>query len=343
MPKGYELTSYFDAQRALQRKMYTREIKMLSSAISSFGYLNNNLYGLVISALNNGFEDNLGDLTAYIHRPSVADIGLNESSRYQDFMSPLELRANSIAVRRAIEEIVKLSSRATVEDMQRVCYEAGQSVALEFQNLKFGKKGEFKMELKSPVLSTKPIIKKYDKALINGTYPKGEPIVYNDFRDSERQALINANKLKFNEILRELSRFGINDVSSRITAFRHLNLDYYYIEDPKGSSLEMASLLFYKDFEPNVLYHTELSMNLEKLTMALSMLKKQKDNASIHYVNCRMGEVGQKARNIIISTYKMLPEMFTGYYNVYSRAEKKTAIQKQQLADARKAKNAIEK
>lgn len=337
MPRGYELTSYYDALRATHRKMYSREIKKLSGLIKDFGYLNDNLYGLVISSLNNGLEDNLGELTRYMHHVSKADIGVNQKSRLQDFMSPLELRINSIAARRAVEAISKLGPRASVESMKRVCYEAGQSVGLEFQVLKIGgRKGEFLISIESPVLSTTPIIKKYEKALINGTYPKGEPLEYSGIKAKEKEDLIIANKRAFNEMKQQLIRLGLFDLGSIKTAFKSLNLGYYYIEDPRGSSLEMASLLFDK-VDTSVLYYTELSMNLEKLTMAINILKTL-NNASKNTIFETLYKTGLKARNQLVVTNRMLPEMFSGFYNVYAEAEMITAIKKQKFEEARKVK-----
>lgn len=337
MPRGYELTSYYDSMRAMHRKIYSKEIKRLSGAIKDFGYLNNNLYGLVISSLNNGIDDNLGEFTYDMHHISTTDIGVNQSSRLQDFMSPLELRLNSLAVRRAYANITKLGARATVSQMQDACYRAGQSVALEFQNLKRGDrvKGVFSMRLDSPVLSSVPIVKKYDKALVKGTYPQGESLVYSDIRQDERKYLINQNQIVFNEIKDELSRLGFIDTGVRKTAFKMLNLGYYYIEDPKGSALEMASLLN-RGLEEEKLYHTELNMNLEKLTMAKNLLKTYNKGVSIEKVYTDLYHTGFKARQMVVEQFGMLPEMFSGFYKVYSEAEKIHAIKKEQETAARK-------
>lgn len=341
MPRGYELTSYYDALRAMHRKIYSKEVKKLSGVINNFGYLNHNLYGLVISSVNNGLEDNLGELSQYMHHISKADIGVNQSSRLQDFMSPLELRANAMAIRKAVIAISRLSNKATVNDMQRICYEAGQSVGLAFQDLKVCKKGEFNMQLFSPVLSTTPIIKKYDKALKQGTYPKGESIVYSDFRNEEREDLILANKKAFMSVKDELYRIGLYEKGQVKNAYKMLNLGYYFVEDNGCGSLETSVLLFNKDFDSKILYHTELSMNLEKLTMAIQMLKTLPKNSDAQTVYTKMFRVGEKARNQAIATYKMLPEMFSGFYNMYSIAEKTNVIKKEQIDSARKAKTSI--
>ena len=337
MPRGYELTSYYDALRAMQRKIYSKEIKKLSGAIKDYGYLNNNLYGLIISSVNNGLEDNLGELTQYMHHISRADIGVNQSSRLQDFMSPLELRANSMAIRKAIVAISRLGTNATVNDMQRVCYEAGQSVGLDFQDLKICKKRDFSMGIASPVLSTTPIIKKYDAALQKGTYPKGEPILYTDYRNVERERLILANKQAFMQIKEEFNRIGLFDKCARINAFKMLNLGYYFIEDPKSGSLEPAVLLF-GNFDKTMLTQTELSMNLEKLTMAKNMLGTLTSDTSRQIVYKKMYAIGEKARNQVVATHRMLPEMFSGFYNMYSESEKINVAKKTQTNALSKAK-----
>ncbi|MDY2695717.1 MAG: hypothetical protein SOV27_00965 [Eubacteriales bacterium] len=338
MPKGYELTSFYDAQRAVQRKVYSREIKQLSGLIKDYGYLNNNLYGLIISAVNNGLEDNLGYLTQYMHGISKSDIGVNQSSRLQDFMSPLELRANAMAIRRAALNISRLGSRATINQIQQIAYDAGQSVGLEFQGLKITKNGQFSMQINSPVLSTTPIIKKYDKALLSGTVPKGESIKYTDFRQTEREDLILANKQMFAKVKDELTRLGMVDKSNRKTAFKMLNLAYYYIADPQASSMEMSTLLFAKEmYNKDMFHHTELGMNLQKLTLTYNALKNI-PYASTNDIYSQMYRIGTKAREGVILGYKMLPEMFTGFYDMYAISEKQTVAKKQQLEDSRKAK-----
>lgn len=338
MPRGYELTDFYDLQRAVQRKVYSREIKKLSSVINNFGYLNNNLYGLIISAVNNGLEDNMGRFAQDMHQMSKADIGVNLSSRLQDFMSPLELRANSMAIRKARINISKLGSGVSVSQIQQVAYDAGQSVGLEIQTLKKSKERSFSMNIESPVLSTTPIIKKYDKALVKGDYPKGQPIVYSDIRQSEREDLILANKIMFNKVKEQLVRLGLIDKSNKKTAFRMLNLGYYNIEDPQGASMEPAVLCFDENYNQENFRHTELSMNLEKLTMAYEKLTSMNEtSADIVYKNLFI--VGKKARDIVVVQYRMLPEMFSGFYNAYSIAEKQNVINKQRLEDARKVKN----
>lgn len=338
MPKGYELTSFYDTQRAVQRKVYSREIKQLSGVIKEYGYLNNNLYGLIISAVNNGLEDNLGYLTQYMHGISKSDIGVNQSSRLQDFMSPLELRANAMAIRKACLKISKLGAYATVNQIRQIAYDAGQSVGLEFQSLKIAKSGQFAMQINSPVLSTTPIIKKYDKSLLNGTVPKGESIKYTDYRETERESLIIANKQMFSKVKDELTRLGMVDKSNRKTAFKMLNLAYYYVADPQASSMEMVTLLFAEDqYNKDMFHHTELGMNLQKLTMAYSTLKNM-SYASTNDIYAQMYKVGTKAREGVIAGYKMLPEMFTGFYDMYAISEKQTVAKRQQLEEARKAK-----
>ncbi len=337
MPKGYELESYYDALRAVHRKIYSREIKKLAGKIKDFGYLNDNLYGLVISSLNDGLADNLGYLTYDTHQISKADIGLNSNSRAQDFMSPLELRINSLAVRQAIVAINYLSHRASVKDIKSVCYNAGQSTGLEFQCLKLGgKRAEFVLGIKSPVLSTTPIIKKFDKQLTLGTYPKGEPVVYTDIRKTEREDLIVANKNALVELKKQMIRLGLPDKSSCKNALKMLNVGYYFVEDIKTTTLEMSTLLF-EDFDTNKIYHAELAMNLEKLTMAVNKLK-QMSHASADMINSAMYTTGVKARNQVIEEYKMLPEMFSGFYNVYAEGEKIYAINKEKLEQSRKVK-----
>lgn len=340
MPRGYELTDFYDVQRAVQRKIYSREIKKLSGIIKDFGYLNNNLYGLIISSVNNGLEDNMGRFAQDMHHMSKQDIGVNLSSRLQDFMSPLELRANSMAVRKARINISKLGRNVSVSQIQQVAYDAGQSVGLEVQTLKKCKDKSFSMQINSPVLSTTPIIKKYDKALIKGEYPKGYPVVYTDIRESEREGLILANKIMFTKVKEQLVRLGLVDKSNKKTAFKMLNLGYYYIEDPMGASLEPAVFCFSDNYDKKLYHHTELSMNLEKLTMAYEKLITI-TNASVDTIYKSMFAIGIKARNVVVSEYRMFPEMFSGFYNIYSIAEQQNAINKQRLEDARKAKNQI--
>ncbi|MBE7075045.1 MAG: hypothetical protein E7376_03615 [Clostridiales bacterium] len=334
MPRGYTLTSYYDAARAMHRKIYSREIKRLSSVIKTYDYLNHNLYGLIISSINNGIEDNLGELSSKLHHVSRADIGVNKSSLLQDFMSPLELRLNAIAIRSAYIEISRIKNNCRLSDIQDICYRAGQNAALNFRTLKQGK-NIFDMQINSPVLSTKPIIKKYDEALKLGTYPKNAPIEYTDYRKEERRQLLIQNQIVFNNIKEELTRLGFVDKASRKMAFKMLNLGYYFVEDPKTGSLELTTLLYY-DYLEEQFEHTELEMNLEKLGMAKERLKTLKPGISYNAMLSEMYKTGHKARAIIVQEHGMLPEMFPGFYQVYSEAEKINVINKERFTNVNK-------
>ena len=76
--------------------------------------------------------------------------------------------------------------------------------------------------------------------MLSGTVPKGESIKYTDFRQTEREDLILANKQMFAKVKDELTRLGMVDKSNRKTAFKMLNLAYYYIADPQASSMEVS-------------------------------------------------------------------------------------------------------
>ena len=117
-----------------------------------------------------------------------------------------------------------------------------------------------------------------------------------------------------------------------------LNLAYYYIADPQASSMEMSTLLFAEDmYNKDMFHHTELGMNLQKLTLTYNALKNI-PYASTNDIYSQMYRIGTKAREGVILGYKMLPEMFTGFYDMYAISEKQTVAKKQQLEDSRKAK-----
>ncbi|MBE7082827.1 MAG: hypothetical protein E7378_04070 [Clostridiales bacterium] len=333
MPRGYELSSYYDAQRAMQRKIYSSEIREISSQIAQFKYMNDGLYSLVIAYISRGLYDNMGSLYSKTHLANKTKeyIGNNKSSRSYDFMSPLELRLNSIAVRRAIQNIKKLKPHmAGVKDMQTACYLAGQSVALEFQKFKSGK-GVFDMKISDPVMSVTPILKKYNKALTLGTWPKGEPVEYKDSRKDKIQQLILDNELMLAYIQQKLFQMGFYSNAYVIKFLQSVNQAYYFVEGSKPSTLEIADA-FDCDQQKNNYYYTELCMNLEKLVMVKNMLETSKYYGNNFYALCDDAKkMGAKARSLVVAKYGMLPEMFPCFYEVFSRGESATAYIKQSI------------
>lgn len=318
MPRGYQLTSYYDAQRAMQRKIYSEEFKKLSSQIKRFGYYTNNLYSLLIDSLNNGIYDTLAktELLEKCHHYSSSDIG--QSHLMQDFMSPLELRLNSLAVKRARLALENATNYTTVADLQRTCYKMGAYTANEFLRLKFRGNGVYNLEIKSPVLSSAPIVKKYNSALLKGTIPQDVKIEYRDVRQQERQTLIKANKRVFEDIKRKLYSIGC-DVKLISATFANLNIGYYSI---KADALMEVATLFQPEFDVSTLTHAELSMNLEKLTMLSNSLNSVEKITDYQKYAKYVMSIGSKARDMAITQYKMLPEMFSGFYNLYSNAQK---------------------
>lgn len=317
MPRGYQLTSYYDAQRAMHRRLYSEEFKKLSSQIKKFGFYNYNVYSLLIDSLNNGIYDTLAktELLDKCHHYSSSDVG--QSHLMQDFMSPLELRLNSLAVRKARNALEKATNYNTIDDLRTLCYRMGAQTAKEFLRLKFRGNGVYNLEIKSPVLSSVPIVKKYNSALLKGTIPQDVKIEYRDIRQQERQTLITANTRVFDDIKDKLFSIGCDPTKIALT-FANLNLGYYAVSPT--STLELASLLK-SGFDATSITHAELSMNLEKLTMLKNALKNVQAITNTNDYYKFVVSIGAKARDMAIEQYKMLPEVFSGFYNLYSRSE----------------------
>ena len=56
MPRGYELDKYYDAMRAVNRKIFSTQIKILSGILDKIGYRHADSYKLIISSINNYFK-----------------------------------------------------------------------------------------------------------------------------------------------------------------------------------------------------------------------------------------------------------------------------------------------
>ena len=120
MPRGYELDKYYDSLRAVNRTIFSKQIRILSGTLDKIGFRSADTYKLIISSLNKGIYDNLGDLYERTHfgNNPANYIGLNKSSYDQDFMSPMELRMCAMAVRRAQKRIEKLKGSYSLKNIQ---------------------------------------------------------------------------------------------------------------------------------------------------------------------------------------------------------------------------------
>ena len=325
MPKGYVLDQYYDVMRAVFRKMYSQQIKLLSGTIKEMGYYSNDAYGIIIGSINDGLYNNLGDLfSKSVYGRYNEQIG--KSSYGQDFMSPLELRMNAIAVRRAQKEI-EASDYISLNAIKDICYSAASSVANEMYYLKRGN-NEYDMQVKNPVLSVKPIIKMYDKNLVLGTLPAGKKFDYQSpEQKQEKNRLLYSNIALFAQIKSRLVELGLTEQSDRIMAFGKLNENYYETDAGNSHTLEICKVLI-KDKKDEMFSISELSMNYDKLQIALGSLNKLKNPVSKIDVYKCMSNSGKKAREFVVSKNGMIPEMFSGFYNVYIDSDKRLAIKK---------------
>ena len=325
MPRGYVLDQYYDALRAVFRRIYSQQIKMLSGTIKEMGYYSNDAYGIVIGSLNDGIYDNLGELfgkTVYGGHHEL----IGKSSYGQDFMSPLELRMNAIAVRRAQKEL-ESCDYISLNAIKDICYSAGSSVANEMYYLKRGN-NEFDMQVKSPVLSTKPIIKMYDKNLVLGTLPAGKTFEYQSpEQKQDKNRLLFSNIALFAQIKSKLVEYGLTEQSDRIMAFGKLNENYYETDAGNSHTLEICKVLI-KDKKDAYFSITELAMNYDKLHLTLENLNNLKKPVSKTDVIKCMANSGAKARGFVVNKYGMIPEMFSGFYSTYIDSDKRMAIKK---------------
>lgn len=329
MPRGYELNSYYDSMRAVQRRIYSAQIKKLSSTIEKLSLGHSDAYRLIISSLNNGIYESLSpEIYQKTHFGNNSEnyIGNNKSSYEQDFMSPMELRLNAIAVYRAqkqIENLIKYRG-TSLKDIQDICYTTGAEVASEFGYLLDGKE-EFSMRISEPILSTKPIIKKYEHALVMGTLPKNQTISSdNPEAEKEKETLIYLNTTTFSRVKAKLIELGLASSAQRQFAFSMFNSAYYETTASNQHNLEITKILIVDKLN-NYVTNQELAMNYEKLCYMLSALNNYHPSKQIFPY---LEEHGAKARQIIVAKHKVLPELFSGFYYSYTDVDKKLTMQK---------------
>ena len=87
------------------------------------------------------------------------------------------------------------------------------------------------MRISEPVLSTKPIIKKYEHSLIMGTLPTAKKFTYqNPDEQKEKESLIYTNNRIFALIKDRLISLGFNSAQDRARAYAKFNTGYYETE-----------------------------------------------------------------------------------------------------------------
>ena len=329
MPRGYELNKYYDALRAVNRKIFSREIRILSGVLDRIGFRSADSYSLIISSLNKGLYENLGSLYQNTHfgNNSQNYVGLNKSSYEQDFMSPMELRMCAISARRAAKLIASLKAPFYLRDIQNLCYSAGEETASEFIFLKQGK-NEFNMRIQEPVLSTKPIIKKYDHSLIMGTLPKSERFLYKDqLMKQQKKELILKNNYAFMEVKKRLVELGISSQSLRQTAYARFNSGFYEMDAGNTHTLEITKIILTDKAEDYVSIE-ELKFNIDKLNIMKNTLDRVDQGFPFNNIFKILEKAGSNARYLLISKYGTLPELYSGFYHTYIDADKKIANNK---------------
>lgn len=329
MARGYQLETYYDSLRAINRMIYSNQIKTFSSLISKLGLREADAYRLIIAAINDGVYQNLDRLYNKTYHASYEKPGVTKSSQAQDYMSPMELRLNAIAVRRATIAIDKLNGkRFSLRDVQDICYAEARSVAREFYYLKQGS-GEFNMKLALPVASTKSIIKKYEHALVLGTLPKSKTFVgETNLEKEEKQRLIIANNKLFSIIKIRLIALGMTSMSMRQTAFARFNVEFYETDVARSHTLEISKILI-TDNAGDYVSNEELQINIEKLKIMKNSVDKIQTGTSFGHIYQSLEEAGKNARHIIVQKYKVLPELFSGFYHTYIDSDKRLLPQKE--------------
>lgn len=327
MPRGYELNSYYDALRAVNRTIFSREIRILSGVLDKIGFRYADTYKLIISSINKGVYDNLGALVGKTHFGNNPQnlIGKNKSSYDQDFMSPMELRMCAVAVRRASKQIQSLKGGFTLRNIQDICYSAGEEVASEFVYLTQGKQ-EFGMKISEPVLSTKPIIKKYNHALVMGTLPTAKKFTYQNQEDliALKQELIFKNNQLFAQIKHRLIELGLYSGALREKAFAMFNSGYYDMEIAREYTLEITKIIL-TDKQEDYISLEELELNIHKLQIMKNTLDRLGQGVNFSSVFNALEKSGTGARYTIMQKYKTLPELYSGFYHTYISSNKKFA------------------
>lgn len=329
MPRGYELNKYYDSLRAVNRKIYSTQIKILSGILDKLGYRHGDSYRLIISSINKGLYDNIGDLyqrTHYGINPKNY-IGLNKSSYEQDFMSPMELRMNAMAVRRASKILQNISGRFDLKNIQDICYSAGEDVANEMIYVTQGKE-EFGLIMSTPVLSTKPILKKYDHSIIMGTLPKSKEFTYQSPEQNQlKKDLIYKNNTLFASIKARLIKLGFDSVAIRQRAFGTFNASFYEMDLGNTHTLEISKIIITNKAEDYISIE-ELKINCDKLQIMLNSLDRFTVGLPFNNVFNGLNKAGANARHTLIQKYKTLPELYSGFYHTYIDADKKYVYNK---------------
>lgn len=329
MPRGYELDKYYDAIRAVNRKIFSTQIKILSGILDKIGYRHADSYKLIISSINNGLYDNLGDLYQRTHFGNNANnfIGLNKSSSEQDFMSPMELRMCAMAVRRACKQLESLRGRFDLKNVQDICYSAGSEVASEIGYLSQGKE-EFGLKMQEPVLSTKPILKKYNHSIIMGTLPKSKKFTYDTpEKKQEKKDLIYKNNQLFQQVKSRLIELGLNSVGLRQRAFGTFNTSFYEMDLGNTHTLEISKIII-TDKAEDYISIDELKINCDKLQIMKNSLDRLEVGLPFNNVFKLLDKAGNNARHTLIQKYKTLPELYSGFYHTFIDADKKYVFNK---------------
>ena len=320
MPRGYVLDNTYDAKRAIFRKLYSQEIKRLSGIIRKLDFYERDAYALIIGKINKGIYDNLSeDLYNKTYFGTKENIYIGKSKYAQDFMSPLELRMNTIAVKRIANILERSGNNTSLNYIMDMCYEIGSDIAYEFNNIK-SLENEFDMSAKSPTLNVKPIIKKYDTALKMGTLPD---LKLSNTKEGLyfKEKMANRMILAFNQVKARLMELGFTTTNSRKSAFACLNLGYYNVKGSIKNPLEItAGVIRNKDYGNYSL--EELVVNYDKLNTALKYLEKVELNTDRNEIANGLYKVGMRAREMVIVKDNILPEMFDGFYREYVQFDK---------------------
>lgn len=315
-----ENQEFYDALRAMHRKLYTQEVKLFFREVNGLR-LKKEFYAYLIEQVKKGVYENLPD-DFYNKSSMVLDKdnlkGFNKSSIAQDYMSPLELRINTLALRRAMR-FIKTTKTNDPEIIEQLCYNAGMNSALELVKLRPGF-AELNFDSTKIQTSSKTLVKKYNKQLkMKAKLPN---VFYTTFESNINSVIKYRQKCQeeYDAIIQKLTQQGFNKVQIN-TIFESLNSAYYDVSHISSTPLEITK--FFTVIDENNFKSEDIKMNYEKLAMLHQRIKVAINNNSLKDNPYKLAKaVGVIARDNAIKNHRVLPEMHKSFYFLYAVAEK---------------------
>jgi len=311
------MNNVYENNRALQRIIFTNEFNKFRKILSKQGFNASHIYKDAYLKIEAGIYENLD---SYYEKCVVAnfkkdELSNNKYNTYLNFMSPLELRLNSIALKNAYTNLCHYEY-LRLDTIYKICYEAGLNSSNDI--LKINKNFLKTLKAEEPLKNSNKIVKKFNNSLKKGTIPTNG--IFHTNSPEIKKDLINKNKAMFAYIKDYLVNvLKIESSSERKQLFKEFNLGYYFLDYNIDSSLEISTLLFDKKFSPELITISELKINLSKLYFIKNTLENLKSKKSLKQLSNILNYNGKYLRNKIIEKEQILPEMFSGFYYIYSK------------------------